>query len=108
MSARALRHTPWSDVCELLTYADNQDPDGYGVAAATRREVFCNWEDGVSQREFYLSNKQGLQASASVEIYRVDYEGERYVAFGGKLYRVLRNFPPSFDTLTLILSEVVR
>lgn len=105
---RALRHTPWSDVCELLVFADNQDPEGYGVEAPTRREVFCNWEDGVSRKEFYLSDKQGLQAGASVELQRADYEGERYVAFDGGLYRVLRSFPPSFDTLTLILSEVIR
>ena len=108
MSARMPRHTPWSDVCELLTFADDQDAEGYGVSAGAKRTVFCNWEDGVSQKEFYYSNKQGLQASASVEIYRVDYEGEKYVDFGGKRYRVLRNFPPSFDTLTLILAEVVR
>lgn len=105
---RELRHTPWSDVCELLTFADNQDPEGYGVDAPVRRQVYCNWEDGVSQKEFYLSNKQGLQAGASVEIQRVDYKGELYVAFDGGLYRVLRSFPPSFDTLTLILSEVIR
>ena len=101
-------HTPWSDVIALLTYADNQDPEGYGVDAPERRELMCTFENGVSQSEFYLSHKEGLQASASAEIWRVDYEGERYAEFNGRLYRVIRNFPSSFDTLTLMLAEVVR
>lgn len=101
-------HTPWSDVITLLTFADNQDPEGYGVEAAQRRELMCTFQDGVSQKEFYLSDKEGHQASASAEIWRVDYEGERFAEFNGRLYRVVRSSPPSFDTLTLILSEVIR
>ena len=101
-------HTPWSDVVDLLVFADNQDPEGYGVQAAQRRTLFCNWEEGVSQNEFYLSNKQGLQATDSVELQRVDYNGERFAEYQGRRYRVIRSFPASFDTITLILSEVVR
>ena len=105
---KAELHTPWSDVITLLSFADNQDAEGYGVQAPVRREIFCTWEDGVSQNEFYLSQKEGLQASASAEIWRVDYEGERYAEFNGQRYRVIRSFPSSFDCLTLMLSEVVR
>lgn len=101
-------HTPWSDVVDLLVFADNQDAEGYGVQAAQRRTLFCNWEEGVSQNEFYLSNKQGLQATDSVELQRVDYNGERFAEYQGRRYRVIRSFPASFDTITLILSEVVR
>ena len=105
---RGLYHTPWSDEVDLLSFADNQDPEGYGVEPVRRRTLFCNWEAGVSQNEFYLSNKQGLQATDSVELQRVDYEGERFAEFEGRRYRVVRSFPASFDTITLILSEVVR
>lgn len=101
-------HTPWSDTVDLLTSEDNQDAEGYGVKAPTKRTVYCTWEDGVSQKEFYLSQKEGLRASASVELWRVDYEGEEFADFNGKRYRVLRSFASSFDCVTLILSEVVR
>lgn len=107
MSARALRHTPWSDVCDLVAIEDEQDAEGYGVKTPTNRTVFCDWQDGVSQKEFYYSHKAGLIASASVEIQAADYAGEKFVEFGGKRYRVLRSFMSSFDCLTLILSEVV-
>lgn len=105
---RGLYHTPWSDEVDLLSFADNQDPEGYGAEPVRRRTLFCNWEEGVSQNEFYLSNKQGLQATDSVELQRVDYEGEHFAEFEGRRYRVVRSFPASFDTITLILSEVVR
>lgn len=101
-------HTPWSDVVDLLVFADNQDPDGFGVQPAQRRTLFCNWLAGVSQNEFYLSNKQGLQATDSVELQQVDYNGERWAEFSGRRYHVVRTFPSSFDVITLILSEVVR
>lgn len=101
-------HTPWSDTVDLLVFEDEQDTEGYGVKDPTRRTVYCTFEDGVSQKEFYLSQKEGLQASASVELWRVDYQGERFADFNGKRYRVLRSFASSFDCVTLILSEVVR
>lgn len=109
-------HTPWSDVCDLYTLPDKQDAEGYGVDEPSKLSgVFCNWEDGVSQSEFYLSQKAGLRASAQVEIHKVDMlaafpagtSGERYVNFGGRSYKVLRDFPQSFDTQTLILTEVI-
>ncbi len=105
---KELLHTPWSDVIALLSFADNQDAEGYGVEAAQRREIMCTWEEGVSQKEFYLSQKEGLQASASAEIWRVDYEGEKFAEFNDVRYRVIRSFPSSFDCLTLMLAEVMR
>lgn len=107
-STRELRHTPGSDVIDLLTFADNQDPEGYGVNPPVRRTLMGTFYDGVSQNEFYAAQKSDLQASAQVEIQRVDYEGERWAEFQGRRFKVLRSFPPSFDTLMLVLSEVMR
>ena len=101
-------HTPWSDEIDLLVFPDNQEPTGYGVGTPQRRTLMCTFYDGVSQNEFYSAQKAGLQASAQVEIWRVDYEGERWAEFDGRRFKVLRSFPPSFDTLMLVLSEVMR
>lgn len=107
-TTRELRHTPGSDVIDLLTFGDNQDAEGYGVEPPVRRQLMCTFYDGVSQNEFYAAQKSDLQASAQVEIQRVDYEGERWAEFEGRRFKVLRSFPPSFDTLMLVLSEVMR
>lgn len=112
-------HTPWSDTIDLIVYSNAQNESGYPAtptvpAGSTRRTVFCTFEDGVSQNEFYLSQKTGHRASASVEIHAVDYENEEYAEFAGgfqpvpRLYKVLRTFRSSFDCVTLILEEVVR
>lgn len=109
-------HTPWSDVCDLLFYADKQEDNGYGVDAPVKTTVFCNFEDGVSQSEFYLSQKAGLRAGAQVQIWKADMleafpagtAGERFVDFAGRHFKVLRDFPQDFDTQTLILTEVIR
>ncbi len=107
-TTRELKHTPGSDVIDLLVFGDNQDPEGYGVNPPVRRQLMCTFYDGVSQNEFYAAQKSDLQASAQVEIQRVDYEGERWAEFNGRRFKVLRSFPPSFDTLMLVLSEVMR
>ena len=113
-------HTPWSDTIDLIVYSQVQNENGYPATPAvpapeiSRRTVFCTFEDGVSQNEFYLSQKTGHRASASVEIHAVDYGNEEYAEFAGgfqpvsRLYKVLRSFMSSFDCVTLILEEVVR
>lgn len=102
-------HTPWSDEIGLVEFDSSQDEEGYVLPNKPHmRTVFCTFEDGVSQNEFYLSNKNGLRANASVELWNVDYCGEKYVCFNGKFYSVIRAFQSSFDCKTLILSEVIR
>lgn len=102
-------HTPWSDEIGLVAFDPSQDAEGYRLPTQPcLRTIFGTWEDGVSQNEFYNSMKTGPQANASVEVWAVDYEGERYICFRGRFYRVIRAFQSSFDHKTLILQEVVR
>lgn len=102
-------HTPWSDEISLVAFDPSQDEEGYRLPSKpSGRSVFCTFEEGVSQSEFYNSMKAGQQASASVELWQADYQGERFVCFRGRFYRVLRSFVSGFDYVTLILSEVVR
>lgn len=102
-------HTPWSDEIGLVAFDKSQDAEGYRLPTQScLRTIFGTFEEGVSQNEFYNSMKAGLQANASVEVWAVDYDGERYVCFHGRFYRVIRAFQSSFDHKTLILQEVVR
>lgn len=109
-------HTPWSDEITLLPMTAEKDAQGYETITLQPKTILCNYEDGVSQSEYYLANKAGMRAGSQVEIYKADMleiwpedlPGERFVELYGKRYRVLRDFPQSIDTQTLILSEVVR
>lgn len=111
-------HAPWSDEITLIWRETTKDSSGYEGITEHRSNppLFCDWEDGVSQSEFYRSMKAGVQASAQAEVQTVDYldfwpEGYtdyKLAEFRGKRYRILRSFPQTFDSLTLILTEVIR
>lgn len=111
-------HTPWSDEITLIWTEHYQAASGFvsGLEHRSDPPLMCDWEDGVSQSEFYQSMKAGVQASAQAEVNTADYldfwpagyTGYKLAEFRGKRYRILRSFPQTFDSLTLILTEVIR
>ena len=114
----SMLHAPWSDTITLICRETTKDASGFESIAEHRSvpPLFCDFEDGVSQSEFYRSRKAGIAASAQAEVQTCDYfdfwpEGYtdmRFAEFRGRRYRIIRSFPQTFDTLTLILEEVVR
>ena len=114
----SLLHTPWSDEITLIWRESAKDADGYESITEHRSDppLLCDFEEGVSQSEFYRSMKAGVQASAQAEVQTVDYldfwprgyTDSRFAEFRGRRFRILRSFPQTFDSLTLILSEVIR
>ena len=96
------------DVCDLIALTSTMDDEGYETLTESAATVFCNWTEGVSQNEYYLSHKEGFEASASVEIVSFDYNKQKLVDFHGTRYRVIRAFQRRPDYTTLILEEVVR
>ena len=118
MSPNSTLHTPWSDEITLIWCENTQAASGFEGTIEHRSTppLLCDWEDGVSQSEFYQSMKAGVQASAQAEVSTVDYldfwpagySGYRLAEFNGRRYRIVRSFPQTFDSLTLILTEVIR
>ena len=114
----SILHTPWSDEITLIWVESGQAASGFENRMEHRSTppLMCDWEDGVSQSEFYQSMKAGMQASAQAEVNTADYldfwpagfTGTRYAEFNGKRYRIIRSFPQTFDSLTLILEEAIR
>lgn len=118
MSPNSMLHTPWSDEITLIWCESTQAASGFEGTVEHRSTppLLCDWEDGVSQSEFYQSMKAGVQASAQAEVSTVDYldfwpagySGYRLAEINGRRYRIVRSFPQTFDSLTLILTEVIR
>ena len=110
--------TPWSDEIVLIREESHKDSRGFPNPEPVRSDppLFCSFEDGVSQSEFYQSMRAGTQADAQAEVWTVDYEafwpegyaGRRLCELRGRKYTVVRSFPETQDTLTLILREVLR
>lgn len=113
-----ITHTPWSDEIVLIYRTGTQDADGFENPTDVRSvpPLLCDFVEGVSQSEFYRSMKAGNAATAQAEVQTADFEefwpedytDYRFAEFRGKRYRILRSFPQSFDTTTLILTEVTR
>ena len=97
-----------ADVCYLIDVVYSKDSEGYETKTENRKQRFCNWTEGVSQSEFYMSQKAGFEASASVNVFVGDYNKEKIVEFNGVRYNVIRTFHREKDYVTLILEEVVR
>ena len=111
-------HTPWSDELTLIYEADSKDASGYTNPTHVRQNppLFCSFNDGVSQSEFYRSRKAGMRADAEAEVWSADYDdfwpsgyaGRRLCELQGRMYQITRAFQSSMDTKTLILAEVIR
>ena len=111
-------HTPWSDELVLIRYEGTKDAAGWRNPEPVRSDppLFCSFEDGVSQSEFYLSRKSGMQAAAEAEVWAADYDafwpegyaGRRQCELRGTKYEIVRAFQNTMDTKTLILQEVLR
>lgn len=111
-------HCPWSDEIVLIYRSGVQKTSGWETVTEVKSDpaLFCDFSDGVSQSEYYRSMKAGTAATAQAEVQTADYEAfwpeeytdQRFAELRGKRYRILRSFPQSFDTTTLMLAEVTR
>ena len=111
-------HVPWSDEITLIYRETTKAASGFESVEEVRSDppLFCSFQNGVSQSEFYRSMKAGVQASAQAEVNTVDYldfwpagySGYRLAEFNGRRYRIVRSFAQTFDSMTLILTEVMR
>lgn len=111
MSQRYVPRTnrvPWMDDIVLITVTKSTDADGYITTTESRKTVHCTFSEGVNRTEFYEAMKAGVKASASVEVWSEDFQGETKAEFGGRTYGIVRSYETGRGTLDLTLSEEVR
>lgn len=100
--------TPWMDVIKLIAVSRAKDDDGYEQETETERTVCCTFSEGVNRTEFYEAMKAGIRASATVELWADEYDGEERAEVNGKTYSVVRAYETGRGTLDLTLTEVIR
>ena len=91
----SILHTPWSDEITLIWVESGQAASGFESRMEHRSTppLMCDWEDGVSQSEFYQSMKAGVAATAQAEVNTADYldfwpagfTGTRFAEFKGNV-----------------------
>ena len=98
----------WSDEATLIGVSretDAQDEDGfYDPATETETTVYCNIVS-VGRSEFYRASQAGIQADLAIQVFELEYNGEKYVEIDGKRYFVVRAYKvPGKEYVELTLS----
>lgn len=92
----------WRDVAFLCTEKEELDkfnrPQKSGFK---KREVICNVK-GVKRTEFYQAQAAGYKPEISVEVKEYEYERERYLEYEGVMYKIIRSYPVSAESVELV------
>ncbi len=67
----------------------------------TKRLVYGD-EKGVKRTEFYQAQTVGYKPELTAEIKKEEYQNERYVEYGGVMYKVIRTFPVENECVSLV------
>ncbi|MGM9681541.1 MAG: hypothetical protein ACI3XR_08555 [Eubacteriales bacterium] len=92
----------WNEVCYLCEEKIEMDAYNRPMRAGfDERAVFCSRE-GIKRTEFYQAQSAGFKPSVSVLVPECDYNGERYIKVGGRMYKILRSYPVKGEKLEII------
>lgn len=90
----------WDDQVTLIKTSYIKDEIGNQIEQQERQVVYCN-KKSVGRSEFYSANVKDARPEILLEIHAFEYDGQRLVEFNGVVYRVLRDYSPSFETVEL-------
>ena len=95
------------DIAYLITTSQvATDSEGNIIDRIHARQVFCKIES-VTRREFYDAATQDIEPEFEMIIsHRIDYDGERLVMYGDRLYDVIRTYWRG-EEVTLTLARAV-
>lgn len=75
--------------------------DGFDVPqGAARTEIFAEVKE-ATRSEFYAAEAVKRKINKVFEVNALDYNGEIYVEYDGKLYDVVRSYPVGHDKISL-------
>ena len=96
----------WRDIGNLVAEKTILDSLRRPMKEFVSREVFCN-KKSVRQSEFYQANAQGFKPELMLEVRSDDYEGEEYIDYGGKRYRIIRSYDKNGEITELVCVSMV-
>lgn len=94
----------WRNVGYLCTKVETYDKFNRPQISYTEKLVYCN-KKSVRQSEFYQAQASGLKPELVVEV--KEYNGEEHFKFDNKLYRIIRTYTKSGETIELVLTSTL-
>lgn len=96
----------WRDVIELVTVTYTTNSMGDPLEQKNSRTVYAN-KKSIRQSEFYQAMQTGLAPELMFEVRSSDYQGEPWLKYEGKTYRIIRTYDRNGEITELICSGLV-
>lgn len=100
----------YNEVLYLISYVDNGEKDKYGdpVLSLIKERRFAKFKS-ISQSEFYQAQTVGIKPEIKLELADyLDYSDQEEVLYNDVLYKVLRTYRTSTNSLEMTLYGGVR
>ena len=96
----------WSDVAYLIIDGESEQlPNGYEkLPEPSKREVFVNVKS-IGRTEFFMAKQSGVQMKDAFEIRVCDFNDEKQIMYGDRLYNIERTYSKDGEIMELNCSE---
>lgn len=88
----------------LISVVQSQDSVGNVIETETSRSVYVR-KKSVGVKEFYNADISGWRAEAEFDIFKTDYNGEKYVEHDGQKMMVIRTIDKDGLYMVLVCGE---
>jgi SPP1 family predicted phage head-tail adaptor len=100
----------FNDIVKLITIAPvKNNENGFGVPSGAEkiRKVFADLKS-ITRSEFHQSQLSGVKSSKVIVMWAHEYKNESIVEFGGKRYRVIRDYinPNNREIIELTVTDM--
>lgn len=94
--------------CILISTSITSDSIGVQTEIKTQKEIPIIKVEDIYANEFYEANELGYKPELRVRISTYNYDGEKELMYGGKMYSVIRIQVPKADETVLICERKVK
>ncbi|MEH7157471.1 phage head closure protein [Neobacillus drentensis] len=79
-------------VIELLKTEDGTNENGFGVLNILGRKTVFGEKYSIRSSEFYQASQSGYVLELMFQIYKLEYDSEKYLAYQSKIYKIIRTY----------------
>lgn len=87
----------YSEDVTLISYQIHQNEIGETIEDEPIKRLVMAREVGVDRQDVYQSKVAGLKPTLSLEMKRIEYQGEEELKYNGIRYKVIKTYPLGED-----------
>lgn len=79
-------------VLDLLTTKDGTNENGFPILNILGRKTVFAKKGSIRSAEFYQASQSGYTLELMFEVYKLEYESQRYLEYQSKRYKIIRTY----------------